>query len=211
MLKVFVNVLYRLLLELRRNRVTRLICSHSVDRWIHPRGWEPEVLQCLCDTSWQGPVWDVGAALGKHTFAVARHHAVFAFEPNLNVLYYLAYNVRKCDNVVIVPNALTIEGGIMLGSYEADFLAAPTGPRVATLSLREALDKFGTPGVIKIDIEGGEYRLIESELLKDIPLVVEWHAEIPNELPHWRIVAIDPTHSVLIPKNGPASRIVPAT
>lgn len=210
MLGFMISFLYRALLDLRRNRVTRALCSPACDRLIHPRGWEPEVMKCLRDTDWRGPVWDVGAALGKHTIAVARKHSIYAFEPNLNVLYYLAYNVRRCRNVVIVPNALTRDGSSLLGSYEADFLAKPTGPKVATLSIGEALDKFGAPGVIKIDIEGGEYDLIDCDSLKDIPLVIEWHGPIPEKLPHWNIIPIDATHSALIPKQGPSAGIVPA-
>ena len=192
--------MYRLLLEMRRARIARWLCSPQFDRVIHPRGWEPEVIRCLCDTPWNGPVWDVGAALGKLAFEVAKHHRVIAFEPNFNMLYYLASNLKDFDNVLIVPCALTIDGKPLRGSFDPDFHAAPTGPLAATISIEEAVAKVGKPGVIKIDIEGGEYELIKSSQLSEFPLLIEWHGPIPKNLPYWDIKDIDDTHSLLTPK-----------
>jgi hypothetical protein len=79
-------------------------------------------------------------------------------------------------------------------------MVPPTGPRVATISIAEALQKFGRPGVIKLDIEGGEYELLNSAHLIGLSLLIEWHREIPRQLEHWDIRAIDTTHSLLTPK-----------
>jgi FkbM family methyltransferase len=198
------TLLYRGLLQLRRARMARFLVSPACDRIVHPAGWEPEVTRCLCETEWAGPVWDVGAALGKLTVEVAKRHKVFAFEPNLNVLYYLGCNLGDDPNVTLVPCALTLDGAPMKGSTEPDFLAPPTGPRVATLSVEEALAKFGRPGVIKIDIEGGEYDLIRCPALRGIPMLIEWHGPIPPEFEHWTAKALDPTHSLLTPKSAVA-------
>jgi len=149
---------------------------------------------------WDGPVWDVGASLGRHAYRIARKFKVYAFEPNLNSLQFLGYNLKDNRDVVIVPCALTVDGSPMLGTVRPDFLAPPTGPMVATLSIREALQKFGKPGLIKLDIEGGEYDMIKSPDLIGIPLLIEWHRDVPTELEHWDLKTIDPTHSLLIPK-----------
>ena len=193
---------HRLRVEIAQNRLARWLNSNACHERIHPQGWEPEVLACLCDSRWDGPVWDVGASLGRQAYRVARNHKVYAFEPNLNSLQFLGYNLQDCSDVVIVPCALTLDGRPMKGSYHPDFLAPPTGPQVATLSLAEALQKFGRPGVIKLDIEGGEYELIKSELLIGLTLLIEWHGEVPRELPHWTIQIIDPTHTLLRPKTS---------
>jgi hypothetical protein len=37
-------------------------------------------------------------------------------------------------------------------------------------------------------------------LLFDIALLIEWHREIPTELPHWTLQTIDETHSLLTPR-----------
>jgi FkbM family methyltransferase len=189
-------------LEIARNRLGLLFNSNFLHERFHPKGWEPEVLQCLCERKWNGPVWDVGASLGRHAYRVARYHPVFAFEPNLNSLQFLAYNLRHSQNVVIVPCALTVDGQPMVGSFHPDFLAPPTGPKVATLSISEALQKFGKPGLIKIDIEGGEYEMIKHPELRGIPLLIEWHREIPTQLEPWTIETIDPSHSLLMPKTA---------
>ena len=189
-------------LEISQNRLARFLNSNRVHEWFHPQGWEPQVLKRLMDGDWCGPVWDVGASLGRHAYRVSRRHQVIAFEPNLNVLQYLGYNTLKSENLVVVPCALTLDGAPMKGSIHADFMASPSGPRVATLSVAEALQKFGKPGLIKIDIEGGEYELIESEALHGISLLIEWHREIPRQLAAWTIETIDETHSLLIPKEA---------
>ena len=70
----------------------------------------------------------------------------------------------------------------------------------ATLSVDEALKKFGRPGVIKLDIEGGEYEVIKSPSLTGLKLLVEWHREIPTALDRWNIKPIDATHTLLTPR-----------
>lgn len=175
--------------------------SNSVHERFHPHGWEPEVLQCLVNGNWNGPIWDVGASLGRHAYRLASKFQIYAFEPNLNSLQYLGYNLKDCPNAIIVPCALTIDGKPMLGTVHPDFLAPCTGPKVATLSLQEALQKFGKPGLMKIDIEGGEYDMLKRSELIGLTLLIEWHGEVPKELPHWTIETIDPTHSLLRPKS----------
>jgi FkbM family methyltransferase len=194
------NLFHFVRLEISQNRLARWINSNSFYKMIRPGAWEPEVLDCLCNGKWDGPVWDVGACFGRHTFRIAEHHSVYAFEPNLNSLQFLAYNLRLCPNAVIVPCALTADGKPMKGTYHADFMAPNTGPQVATLSLDEALRKFGRPGVIKLDVEGGEYDLLKSDHLIGLTLLIEWHREIPTQLEHWDIKTIDPTHSLLTPR-----------
>ena len=192
--------LHWLRVEVARNRPGLWANSNFIHERFHGRGWEPEVIQCLCEGKWDGPVWDVGASLGRLTYRVAKFHQVYAFEPNLNSLQFLGYNLLQSPEVVVVPCALTADGQPMKGTVHPDFLAPCTGPQVMTLSLAEALQKFGRPGIIKLDVEGGEYELIKSDLLIGLTLLIEWHREVPRELPHWTIERVDEYHTLLRPK-----------
>ena len=162
----------------------------------------------LAVRSWAGDVWDLGASVGKFTPILAKanpEHRVFAFEPNLNSLYFLAYRTSRFKNVVIVPAALTLDGAPMETSYDPDFSGKPTGPMGMTLALSEALQKFGKPRFIKMDIEGAEYRLFreQAELLKGVHILVEWHPGIVKDpmppLPFWKVNQVDVTHTYLDP------------
>jgi len=186
--------------EVKRCRFSRLIHHPRVAKRIHPHGFEPVVTRCLVETDWDGPVWDVGANVGNIAYEVAQRHKVFAFEPNLNLLYYLGYKLKDCSGVTIVPCALTLDGCPMQSSLDPNFMLTYHGPMAATLSVDEALKKFGRPGVIKLDIEGGEYEVIKSPSLTGLKLLVEWHREVPTVLDRWHIKNLDATHTLLTPK-----------
>jgi len=154
-------------------------------------------------------IWDVGASIGKITTIIAKHSSqatVFSFEPNLNSLYFLAYRTAKYKNVVIVPNALTTDGTTLTGTYDPDFTAAPTGPRVATISIAEAISKTGLPDYIKMDIEGAEFAFFESkeaELLHRTTILVSWHPLLANKpiptVKGWQNKALDHHLTLLTP------------
>lgn len=153
---------------------------------------------------WGGPVWDVGASVGKYTSILARanpRNSVFAFEPNFNSLYYLGYRVAKLANVVVVPCALTRDGSQFETSYDPNFFLPPTGPIACSLSLAEAIQKFGKPAFAKFDVEGGEFILFDGDMeaLRGCHLLIEWHKykcrrDIP-ELKYW-------SSRDIIPDNG---------
>ena len=194
------NLLAFATFEVKRCRFSRLIHHPRVAKLIHPHGFEPVVTRCLVETDWNGPVWDVGSNVGNIAYEVAQRHKVFVFEPNLNLLYYLGYKLKDCPGVTVVPCALTLDGRPMQCSLDPNFSLPNQGPLAATLSVDEALKKFGRPGVIKLDIEGGEYEVIQSPLLTGLTLIVEWHREVPTALDRWHIKTLDPMHTLLTPK-----------
>ena len=111
--------------------------------------------------SYPGPIWDVGANIGKFSSLLAeanRDQKIYAFETNLTEIGWLAYNTRRYANIEIVPLALTRSGESLAAAFDPDFLKvpSPSGPRVLSMSLDEALRKLGRPAFIKIDIEGFE-------------------------------------------------------
>ena len=154
-------------------------------------------------------IWDVGASIGKYTTILAKHSpnaTICAFEPNLNSLYYLAYRTASYPNVVIMPNALTVDGSSMKGTYNPDFTTAPTGPQVSTISIREAIAKQGVPTFIKMDIEGGEFLIFESAeagCLRSATILVSWHSQLAGkpvpEVKGWKNSRLSNDMSLLSP------------
>lgn len=188
------RLLYHALLEMRRCRVARWAHSRAAEAFFHG-GWEPEVVETILRGNWQGPVWDVGANVGKIAHHIADKFDVICFEPGLNSLYYLGWNTRSLPRVTVVPCALTLDGAPMRVSCDPNFFIEPNGPKAMTISVDEAIAKFGQPGLVKIDIEGGEYEMLKAPALRRVPLLIEWHRGIPEDLPHWTIEPVDDQHS----------------
>ena len=156
---------------------------------------------------WDGPIWDVGASVGKYTAMLARANPdrmIYAFEPNLNSLYYLGHRTARFPNVVIVPCALTVDGKPFKTTCSADFFAPSTGPLAHSISLEEAVARFGRPAFAKFDIEGGEYFVFEREpeMLAGAHLLIEWHKykvdrTIPD-FPKWNVSDAIPGDGILV-------------
>jgi len=127
------------------------------------------------------------SSVGKLTTIMAKNSpeaTIHAFEPNLNSLYFLAYRTAAYTNVIIVPCALTTDGKPLLGTYDPDFNAPPTGPNTATISVAEAIAKSGVPQYVKMDIEGAEFGFFdspESEKLRQSTILVSWHPTIAKQ------------------------------
>lgn len=163
----------------------------------------------LLSRNWgQSVIWDVGASIGKYTTILAKNSpmaTVYAFEPNLNSLYYLAYRTARYQNVVVVPNALTSHKGFVPSSYDPDYSSPPTGPRTPAITVEEAILKFGMPTFVKMDIEGGEFQIFEDEssLLRNTVILVSWHPTLTGRtipaLPAWRNTVLSRDISLLEP------------
>jgi FkbM family methyltransferase len=166
----------------------------------------------LMRKNWNAPpgssIWDIGASLGKFTTLLAQANPqtrIYAFEPNLNSLYFLAHRTARFPNVTIVPCAVTADGREMKGSYNPDFGAPATGPNVPTLSIEEAVRKFGKPIFIKMDVEGEEFRIFspEPQSLFGVHILVEWHGQLTgDEVPpfkHWTSRDFTLNHTYLEP------------
>jgi FkbM family methyltransferase len=166
----------------------------------------------LMRKNWNAPpgssIWDVGASIGKFTTLLAQANPqmrVYAFEPNLNSLYFLAHRTARFPNVTVVPCAITADGKPMKGTYDPNFEAPATGPSVPTFSVEEAVRKFGKPLFIKMDVEGEEFRIFdpEPECLRGVHILVEWHtAKTGQQVPPlrlWRSTDFTPGHTYLEP------------
>jgi FkbM family methyltransferase len=200
--------IYRLSHKLRSNPARYLFTDFFFDFVGRENDAETELMRKNWNAGPGSSIWDVGASLGKFTTLIAAANPqtkVYAFEPNLNSLYFLAHRTARFPNVTIVPCALTADGREMKGSYNPDFGAPATGPGVPTLSVEEAVKKFGRPIFIKMDVEGEEFQIFnpEPECLYGAHILVEWHTGLVNKpipkLQHWSSKDFTLGHTYLAP------------
>jgi len=205
---ICMGILLKTSWALRRNPSRFLFSDKNFTRVTGGEREEVEFLKRRWVAEGSGTIWDVGASLGKYTCDIARANPnckIFAFEPNLNSVYFLAHRTSRFPNIEIVPTALTMDGRDMKGSYDPNFGAPATGPFVPTFSLAEALAKFGKPIFIKLDVEGEEFKIFEEQsgLLRGIHLLVEWHPYLVKkpipQLKHWRNTNVWENHTYLEP------------
>lgn len=117
-------------------------------------------------------VYDVGANIGYHTVAFAKHtEHVYAFEPNKKNLILLRKNVSHCPNVTVYDNACS---DIVSDMYVEDFdLDVPgnygemhmqnTGQICKSVCIDD-IDDIYSPDLIKIDVEGHELQVLRGSI-----------------------------------------------
>lgn len=119
-------------------------------------------------------VVDCGANVGCFSLLAARQIGpgghIVAVEPDLSNLAYLRANLalNGANNVVVIPRALARVGGQIrpfAGSGVSGHLAADGGQQVLTITLAELLAERDLKRIdaLKIDIEGGESELLQSD------------------------------------------------
>jgi FkbM family methyltransferase len=173
----------------------------------HERGWEKHVSDVLRDALHPGSTFvDVGANVGYHTFLassiVGPTGSVIAFEPsgeNCRLLQ-LSKTDNDAANVAVFPFALDRSGGVRyltthLGSNAGlipdprEHLIDGRGTPVYATTLDEVAPK--RIDVMKIDVEGAEFRVIEggrATIERDKPLLVmEFSCEMSQ-----RVSGVDP-------------------
>lgn len=131
-------------------------------------------------------VYDVGAHVGFYALLasvlVGQEGKVFAFEPLPRNLKYLKQHleINRISNVFVVESAVSDKSGAMRfspGSHHAMGQLSQHGSlHVGGVSLDDYVSYVGLPkpDVIKIDIEGGEYRALkgaESLLKQYYPVI----------------------------------------
>jgi len=198
------NQYFKLKCFLGNNHLGRALNSLYVNKLVYPKGQEPEVLHIA--QNYTGVIWDIGAHVGCFADSLASNpnNHVVCFEPNLSILPILAHNLMLRENVTIVP--LAIHDGSRIRTLDQFDFRKPTTNKTKcpTLPPQIAFGLFPGPSLIKIDIEGNEYSLLQNTLFHRHTLIVEWHNTIPwKELtPHWTVTVIDETHTLLTPKHN---------
>ena len=157
----------------------------------HEREWEPHVTDVLVGALQPGSAFvDIGANVGYHTFLAASivgtDGSVLAVEaqPENSRLLEMSKAHNGSDNVTIMPVALDREPGLLylsshLGS-NAGLVAGSAANLLAGLgavTYATTLDEIAPPrvDVMKIDVEGAEFRVLEGgrkTIERDKPLIV---------------------------------------
>jgi len=141
-------------------------------------GYEPEVTQVFLDHLGTGLVIDVGANCGHFTMlAASRGAAVYAFEPLLrNVRLLHAGAVRNGFQSVriIAAAASDLAGTLVIGASHTDGMVGEAGRNgveaalsadyVAAVRIDDMVPRDRPVSLIKIDVEGHEYRALKGAM-----------------------------------------------
>lgn len=173
----------------------RLLYEHGA-RWQHG-GYEPHIHRALMKYVTDGSVFfDVGAHVGFHTLAAALRGArVRAFEAAPDSAMVLREHVRlngfDVDVEIVEAAVLDSTRGTSFFVNEATMSASISrqavdelSPQAFTQAAQEVfvpsvtLDSFGTPDLVKIDVEGAELQVLRGArdiLRSNARLLVEIH------------------------------------
>jgi FkbM family methyltransferase len=132
-------------------------------------------------------VLDLGAHKGAFALHAARRYPgamIVCVEPLPANAALLEWNVQQNglqDRITIAQAAVSNKNGtarLDTSGKDAGGKIARTGITVKTIDINAFLDL--KPDLVKVDIEGGEYRILNSKTLPRIPsLVMEWHDDTP--------------------------------
>ena len=155
-------------------------------------------------------VIDVGAYCGLSalTFsrAVGPHGRVVAVEPDPRNMEALRLNLQGVENVQIINKAISGARGEVLflseGNMGAAIVAGVTGRNktisIEAVTLRDVIEEARLPKVdiVKIDIEGAEYGVIESSEDLISSLGARWSVELHTDLVTSRPIDVERVRKV---------------
>lgn len=146
-----------------------------------------------------GLIWDVGANVGLFSICsdIAKRECIaFEISPKACALMEKTKQKNKLS-FRVVNNALSVHSQYytppQTSSAENKFIPAPSGSKLS-LSYIEAERIYGTPALIKMDIEGGEKDFFNSKsfkrwiIEKNIVWAVETHSSVIGYFPKWNDV-----------------------
>ena len=159
---------------------------------------EYDILKFLFPTNYSGTILDAGGYIGTSSIALRKLYPkakIIVIEPSKNNLSILKENLKFMSNIEIVYGALigtsekvidlknrgTGEWGYSIAKTPNDNPMAETLHQTPAYRLSDLINMDEQIGLIKLDIEGGEYSLFENdiEFLKSIPVVfAELHDRI---------------------------------
>lgn len=159
---------------------------------------EFEALRYLYDSDFNGVIVDAGGYIGTAAIALSRifpNATILTIEPSLENFSILQKNIIQFENIKPVLGALVAkdDGNISLvnrgtGQWGYTAVQSPLDnmdaavmhdtPTVSLSSLSVNVDEIG---ILKLDIEGGEYDLLvnDADTLANIPnIIIELHDRI---------------------------------
>lgn len=151
-----------------------------------PHRHEPEVSEFLYKT--KGKLFvDVGANLGRYEILLSRNYErIIAIEPSLENISFLKRNVdnAKVKNVDFLRCAVTDKDGTATLFY-GDHCASHSlieqvtegTEQVRTISLDTLLKKEDNVDLVKVDVEGAEWQVLEGSK-EVLPRIKQWMIEL---------------------------------
>lgn len=143
-------------------------------------------------------VFDIGANCGLSVYHLARRVGptgkVYAFEPDPTNYAVLLRNIarHRMDNVTALQNAVAATSGKLEffseGSIGSTLASSATRQTVGSinlvdaLSLADAIERFGVPRFVKMDIEGAEVDVLAAA--RDV--LRAFQMELAIDTNHWR-------------------------
>lgn len=141
-------------------------------------------------------VYDIGANIGYHSVGLAqRAKRVYSFEPNEKNLYLLKLNTRLLPNVEVLEYAVSDDVGMTMveeydlnerGNY-GELHTSDKGQLCRMTTIDQLLnDKvIEPPNIVKIDVEGHEWRVIQGmqETIKNNLPVIMYENMHGSDLP----------------------------
>jgi len=164
---------------------------------------EGPVLDILAGTD--GAVWDVGCNVGLFSLYCAAHgRSVTSFDISDKCIGLLEHSAKANGlDIQTVPTALSIEPFEFVAPSSAHTMNEVSGRGnkgsiKQSMLLDEAVERYGIPRLIKMDIEGGELAFFKSDTFKRwvqdhrVALLVEMHSEEVwqaswSDLPHKKV------------------------
>ena len=138
-------------------------------------------------------VYDIGSNIGVHATAFASvAKAVYCFEPNQKNFTLLLKNTQQFKNVFAINAAVTNKNGIIpvqdfdFNSQEGNYGSVHVGEgSAAALGLQLDTWNVRKPDLIKIDVEGHEYQVIQGcdNIIRTANPVVYFEAHETPDLP----------------------------
>ena len=159
---------------------------------------EFDIVKYLFPKDYSGIIVDAGGYIGTSAIALKQIYPkakIIVIEPSQHNLAILKKNLDGLSNIRIVYGALiggsqktitlnnrgTSEWGYTIVSKPLDNPNAKPLHKTPTFRLRDLLDKREKIGLLKLDIEGGEFDLLKKDMktLREIPVVfAELHDRI---------------------------------
>jgi len=159
---------------------------------------EFDIIKYLFPKDYSGIIVDAGGYIGTSAIALRQIYPkakIIVIEPSQHNFDILSKNLKGLSNIRVVYGALiggsqktitlnnrgTSEWGYTIVSKPLDNPSAKPLHKTPTFRLRDLIDKREKIGLLKLDIEGGEFDLLKKDMktLKDIPVVfAELHDRI---------------------------------
>lgn len=147
----------------------------------------------LCDgIDFSGTVIDAGANVGFFTWLAKERNAnkVYSIEPDVNAFFYLDRNFRNDSSITLIQKALTTDVNGTIFYYCKDSTVANSQYKVVenyiedfvpTINLDYILNIENEINLVKLDIEGSEFDVMENLELKHFQKINQFFIEFHRD------------------------------